>query len=165
YRCRYVYVDELADTDPAQIDLLGLIAGGGANVVAFADPDSATFGFRGGDPTAVRDFAERFPGPGGTEAPRMTLTMGYRSRPELVTATRRVAARLRGPASHRAITPAGPTVAPAAGQGEHDALTVCTLRSLTSESAFIAQQLRDAHLRQGIPWSRMAVIVRSLQHH
>ena len=30
-------------------------------MVGFADPDSATFGFRGGDPTGVRDFTERFP--------------------------------------------------------------------------------------------------------
>ena len=45
--CRYVYVDELADTDPAQIDLLGLIAGGGAHLVAFADPDSSTFALPG----------------------------------------------------------------------------------------------------------------------
>ena len=161
-RCRYVYVDELADTDPAQIDLLGMIAGGGAHVVAFADPDSATFGFRGGDPTAVRDFAERFPSLTGDEAPRITLTIGYRSSPGLVAATRRIAARLRGPAGHRAFTPA----AQSQGEGELEReLEVCTLRSLTSESAFIAQRLREAHLTHGIPWSRMAIIVRSLHHH
>ena len=40
-----------------------------------------------------------------------------------------------------------------------------TLRSVTSESAYVAQRLREAHLHHGIPWSRMAVIVRSLQHH
>src|SRR5262249_10638907 len=35
-----VYVDELADADPAQLDLLDVIAGGGAHLVAFGDPDS-----------------------------------------------------------------------------------------------------------------------------
>src|SRR4029453_1355316 len=99
-RCRFVYVDELADTDPAQIELLGLVAAGGTHVVGFADPDSATFAFRGGDPTGVRDFTERFPTAGGDDAPQITLGTSFRSTVELVTATRRVAARLRGPARH-----------------------------------------------------------------
>jgi len=89
-RCRHVYVDELADTDPAQIDLLGMIVGGGGHVVGLADPDSSTFAFRGGDPTGVRDFTERFPTATGDEAPRITLGSGYRSVPELVAATRRM---------------------------------------------------------------------------
>jgi superfamily I DNA/RNA helicase/RecB family exonuclease len=191
-RCRHVYVDELADTDPAQIDLLGLVAGGGAHVVGFADPDSATFGFRGGDPTAVRDFAERFPTAAGDDAPRVVLPISYRSTPALVVASRRIAARLRGPAGHRAIAPADQSSADVATNGRASAdaaingrasadaaingrasaedtgmpaLEVCTLRSVTSESAFIAQRLREAHLRHGVPWSRMAIIVRSLQHH
>src|SRR6185436_3379036 len=42
---------------------------------------------------------------------------------------------------------------------------VVTLRSATSESAYVAHHLREAHLHQGVPWSRMAVIVRSLRHH
>ena len=56
----YVYVDELADTDPAQLDLLQLVAGGGKPLVAFADPDSSTFAFRGADPTGVLTFPHRF---------------------------------------------------------------------------------------------------------
>ena len=83
-RCRHVYVDELADTDPAQIDLLGLVVGGGAHVVGLGDPDSSTFAFRGGDPTGMRDFTERFPTARGDEAPRITLPTNYRSVPELV---------------------------------------------------------------------------------
>ena len=158
-RCRHVYVDELADTDPAQIDLLGLIAGGGAHVVGLGDPDSSTFAFRGGDPTGMRDFTERFPTARGDEAPRLTLTTNYRSVPELVSATRRVAARLRGPAQHRRLQPV------LAATDGPPTLDVVTLRSLSSESAYVAQRLREAHLRHGIPWSRMAVIVRSLQHH
>jgi superfamily I DNA/RNA helicase/RecB family exonuclease len=159
-RCRFVYVDELADTDPAQIDLLGLIAGGGGHVVGLGDPDSSTFAFRGGDPTGVRDFTDRFPTARGDTAPRLTLTTNYRSVPDLVAATRRVAARLRGPASHRPLQ----TVVTPSTDGP-PTLDVVTLRSLTSESAYVAQRLREAHLRHGIPWSRMAVIVRSLQHH
>jgi superfamily I DNA/RNA helicase/RecB family exonuclease len=165
-RCQYVYVDELADTDPAQIDLLGLVAGGGRHVVGFADPDSSTFAFRGGDPTGVRDFTERFPTAGGDDAPQVLLRTNYRSTPELVTATRRVAARLRGPASHRSQIPASALDGAAArASGAGAAITVVTLRSSTSESAYVANWLREAHLHLGVPWSRMAVVVRSLQHH
>jgi superfamily I DNA/RNA helicase/RecB family exonuclease len=155
-RCRHVYVDELADTDPAQIELLALVAGGGTHVVGFADPDSATFAFRGGDPTGVRDFTDRFPTVTGEPAPQLTLDTSYRSTVELVTATRRVAARLRGPVGHRVLRAADP------GPSTVD---VCTLRSATSESAYLAHRLREAHLHQGIPWSRMAVVVRSLRNH
>ncbi len=157
-RCRHVYVDELADTDPAQIDLLGLVAGGGGHVVGFADPDSSTFAFRGADPTGVRDFTERFPAGVGLEAPQIVLPNGYRSVPVLVEAGRRVASRLRGPVRHRVIQP---RVEPVDLPG----LEVVALRSATSESAYVAQRLREAHLRHGVAWSRMAVIVRSMQNH
>src|SRR4029453_8330216 len=45
------------------------------------------------------------------------------------------------------------------------AVEICTLRSATSESAYVAHRLRHAHLHESVPWSRMALIVRSLQHH
>jgi superfamily I DNA/RNA helicase/RecB family exonuclease len=160
-RCRHIFVDELADTDPAQIDLLGLVAGGG-NVVAFADPDSSTFSFRGADPTGVRDFVERFRGADGAGAPRVVLTTSYRTGPELVAATRRTAARLRGPAGHRPLT-----AAPSSDTGSTalPELDVCTLRSVAGESAYVAHRLREAHLHHGVAWSRMAVVVRSLRQH
>jgi superfamily I DNA/RNA helicase/RecB family exonuclease len=163
-RYRVVYVDELADTDPAQIDLLGLVAGGGVPIVGFADPDSSTFSFRGADPTGVADFTDRFRTAGGDEAPRLILGVGYRARAELLAATRRVAARLRGPVAHRALTPG--VAGGADGQAGGDplpALEVCTVRTLASESAYVAHRLREAHLYHGVPWSRMAVIVRSLR--
>jgi len=62
-RMSTVYLDELADTDPAQLDLLALVAGNGAHLVAFADPDSSTYAFRGADPGGVTDF------PTGSTAP------------------------------------------------------------------------------------------------
>jgi superfamily I DNA/RNA helicase/RecB family exonuclease len=179
-RCRHVYVDELADTDPAQIDLLGLVVGGGGHVVGFADPDSSTFAFRGADPTGVSDFTDRFALGNGEPAPEIVLSNGYRCSLELIEATRRVAARLRGPAEHRTInvvtSQPGPTSVPAqpgsvpsvsarTGRPTLPEVEVCTLRSQSSESAYIAHRLREAHLHQEIPWSRMAVIVRTLQHH
>ena len=40
-------------------------------------------------------------------------------------------------------------------------MIVRTLPTAASEAAFVADELRRAHLRDGVPWSRMAVLVRS----
>jgi ATP-dependent exoDNAse (exonuclease V) beta subunit len=40
-------------------------------------------------------------------------------------------------------------------------LRVAVLRSVGQEAAHVAAQLREAHLRDGVPWSQMAVLVRS----
>jgi superfamily I DNA/RNA helicase/RecB family exonuclease len=152
HRLACVYVDELADTDPAQLDLLELVAGGGTPLVAFADPDSSTFAFRGADPGGVTSFPQRFRTAAGGQAPTMTLTRSHRAGEVLVGAAARVAGRLRGPTRHRTIWPLPET------PGD---VEVCTFRSSTSEAAFVAHRLREAHLRDEVPWSRMAVLMRS----
>ncbi|MEW2440847.1 ATP-dependent helicase [Micromonospora marina] len=152
-RLAHVYVDELADTDPAQLDLLAVVVGGGRSLVAFADPDSSTYAFRGADPAGVTTFPHRFRTASGAPAAQVTLTTSYRAGPELLAATARVARRLRGPAAHRRLRPL-----PGAPAGT---VEVLTFRSATSESAWLAHALREAHLLDGVPWSRMAVLVRS----
>ncbi|MGW9196187.1 ATP-dependent helicase [Micromonospora chersina] len=152
-RLAHVYVDELADTDPAQLDLLAVVAGGGKSLVAFADPDSSTYAFRGADPAGVTTFPHRFRTASGAPAAQVTLTTSYRAGPQLLAATARLARRLRGPAAHRRLRPL-----PDAPPG---AVEVRTFRSATSESAWLAHALREAHLLDGVPWSRMAVLVRS----
>ncbi|HWG98489.1 MAG TPA: ATP-dependent helicase, partial [Pilimelia sp.] len=152
-RVAYAYVDELQDTDPAQLELLALVTGGGKPLVAFGDPDSATFTFRGGDPAGVAAFPHRFRTASGAVAPTVTLTTCHRSGGELLAATRRVARRLRGPARHRQLT--------AADGRPPGAVRVAVFRSTTSESAYAAHVLREAHLLHGVPWSRMAVVLRS----
>jgi superfamily I DNA/RNA helicase/RecB family exonuclease len=176
-RLRVVYVDEYADTDPAQVELLELMAGGGSAVVALADPDSSTFAFRGADPALVGSFPETFRHPDGGRAEVCTLEVNHRAPQQLTEAAARIAVRLRTPAgvgvSYRKVRPA-PAVPPApAGQdsaqipdpapkGEAPAgIEVVTLRSAASEAAYIAHRLREAHLVDGVPWSRMAVVLRS----
>jgi superfamily I DNA/RNA helicase/RecB family exonuclease len=152
-RLRAVYVDEFSDTDPAQRDLLALVAGGGAPLVALADPDSSTFAFRGGDPGGVREFPDRFTTLAGEPAPVLTLTRSYRGGDTLLAAAARVARRLRGPVGHRTVSPAGP--------GPAGEVEVRTFRSAVSEHTWLAHRLRELHLRGEVPWSRMAVLVRA----
>ncbi|MEV0216297.1 ATP-dependent DNA helicase [Micromonospora sp. NPDC050695] len=152
-RLAHVYVDELADTDPAQLDLLSVIAGGGKSLVAFADPDSSTYAFRGADPAGVSTFAHRFRTASGAPAAQVLLTTSYRAGPGLLAAIARLGRRLRGPSAHRRLHPL-----PDAPPG---VVEVHTFRSATSEAAWLAHALRSAHLLDGVPWSRMAVLVRS----
>jgi superfamily I DNA/RNA helicase/RecB family exonuclease len=152
-RLQAIYVDEYADTDPAQHDLLATLAGGGKHLVVFADPDSSTFAFRGTDPSGVADFPHRFRTATGAVAPSVTLARSYRGGAELLAATRRVAVRLRGPSRHRILAPRP--------DAEPGTVEVRTFRSATTESAYLVHRLREAHLRHGGSWSEMAVIVRS----
>ncbi|WP_203913837.1 ATP-dependent helicase, partial [Rhizocola hellebori] len=115
-RVEFLYVDELADTDPAQIELLQRVATGKA-LIAFGDADSSTFAFRGADPTIMRTFPDVFPG-----AAMVELGIRHRGRPRV---------------------------------------EAYALRSRASEAAYVAQRLRQAHLAEGVPWSGMAVIMRS----
>nr|WP_232234766.1 ATP-dependent DNA helicase [Actinoplanes sp. N902-109] len=209
-RLDHIYVDELADTDPAQIDLLALVAAGGKPLVAFADPDSSVYGFRGADPETVDTFPARFRTATGALAESITLHTSYRATPALLTSTARVARRMRGRIRHRALHPPAPlptasapdvpaaegapaepspppAAAPSPGAAPFAAASsaaegsggapsapassgegavagsaiVQTFRSPAAETAFVAHALREAHLLHGVPWSRMAVVLRS----
>lgn len=152
-RARFTYVDEIHDLDPAQWDLLDLVAGGGGTLAGFGDPDSAMFAFRGADPAGVWRMPERFRTAAGDPAPTVTLHTCWRSGTALVDAAERVAGRLRGPGRHRVRRPAA---------GVPDgAVEVRLFRSVTQEAAYLAHRLRAAHLLDGVPWSAMAVLMRS----
>ncbi len=149
---RHLLVDEYQDTDPAQADLLELLAGGADELIVVGDPDQSIYAFRGADDSAIRDLSRRFGGARG-ELPQVALETSRRGGPTLLAATRRVAAGLPGPPWHRQLT-----AADGIASGRVD---VAVLRSASEEAAYIAAVLRQAHLHDGLPWSRMAVLVRS----
>ena len=152
----HVFVDELQDTDPAQVELLTLLSGRGRDLVAVGDPDQSIYGFRGADVTGIREFRDRFRTADDTPAPVVALTTCRRSGSTLLAASRRVSRGLGGPRRHRDLLPA--TGLPT---GE---LSVAVLRSEAQEAAHVAARLRHAHLVDGVPWSQMAVLVRSTVH-
>ena len=144
-RLRRIYVDEYQDVDAAQARLVRRIADGADELVVVGDPDQAIYGFRGSDPAALRDI----------EVDRVVaLTASRRMGGRLIEATRRVAAQLPGPARHRALSPVGSMAADTAP-------VVAVLGGPSREAAFVADQLRRAHLLDGVAWSSMAVLVRS----
>lgn len=149
----FIVVDEYQDSDPAQEDLLDLLAGGGRDLLVVGDPDQSIYGFRGADVHGIRRFDDRFTNADGSPAGVCALTVSRRSGPELLAASRRVAARLGGPRSHRMLQAADPTAA--------GAVSVHVLASPSQEAAFIAAQLRAAHLMDAVAWESMAILVRA----
>jgi superfamily I DNA/RNA helicase/RecB family exonuclease len=162
-----VLVDEYQDTDPAQEDMLHALAGDGRELIAVGDPDQSIYAFRGADSDAIGRFPARFLTADGRPAQVIALRSCRRGGPVLLAASRRVAARL--PAvrlseavassnsvsqrDHRALVPL-----PSAGLGE---ARVAIAASERQEAALIADVLRRAHLIDQVPWSSMAVLVRS----
>ncbi|MDH2429817.1 ATP-dependent DNA helicase [Sphaerisporangium sp. TRM90804] len=155
-----VFVDEYQDTDPAQELLLQQLAGDGRDLIAVGDPDQSIYAFRGADVRGILDFPQRFRSADGQEAPVVALRVCRRSGPELLAASRRVADRLPVPPGARSRGDGHRMLAslPGAEPGE---VRVLLADSETQEAAVVADALRRAHLLDGVPWSRMAVLVRS----
>lgn len=169
-----VVVDEYQDTDLGQERLLRALAGGGRNLVVVGDPDQAIYGFRGAQVANLLEFPQRFRCTGGSPAPVLTLQVSRRLPPGVLVLSRGVAARLPVPGlptaavrAHRALTAGPPAPAPTpvpvpvpapSSEAEVRALHLPTAEA---EAEGIADVLRAAHLRDGVPWSQMAVLVRS----
>lgn len=155
-----VFVDEYQDSDPSQVELLELLAGGGRDLVVVGDPDQSIYAFRGAEVTGILDFPRRFAPPGAQRAPVAVLGVPRRAGAELLAPARAVAARLPLPGlsaadrvRHRSPRPAGP---PASHPPE-----IRVFASAADEASAVADLLRRAHLRDRVPWEQMAVLVRS----
>jgi superfamily I DNA/RNA helicase/RecB family exonuclease len=161
-RFQCVVVDEYQDTDPAQVNLLRALAGGGRDVIAVGDPDQSIYGFRGADVRALLRFPRDFPTASGAPAPVIALDATRRFGLAIYDVSRRVVDRLAIPGSvdratyERFRRPR--VVDPPYGDGR---VEVQTFTTPTAEAERIADLLRRAHLDEGVPWSQMAVLVRS----
>jgi superfamily I DNA/RNA helicase/RecB family exonuclease len=164
-----VLVDEYQDTDPAQEALLHALAGDGRELIAVGDPDQSIYAFRGADTYAIGRFPDLFRTPDDRPADVIALRTCRRSGRVLLAASRRVAARLPAAAGLPAApVPRSPGTQPG---GHRDLLPlpgavpgqvqILVASSASQEAAAIADTLRRAHLMDGVPWSAMALLVRS----
>ncbi|MBB1246525.1 ATP-dependent helicase [Streptomyces durbertensis] len=156
-----IYVDEYQDTDPAQVRLLRALVGeprAGRTVVAFGDPDQSLYTFRGADVNGILRFPHTFRRPDGGPSHVAVLATSRRAPATVLAAGRELTRRMpltRLPAdavrAHRSLTAERP-----GGRVE-----VYTCATPGVERDTIADVLRRAHLEDGVPWSRMAVLVRA----
>lgn len=142
-----VMVDEYQESDPAQRALLQLIAP--PDLLLTLDPDSAIGRFRGADPEGAVASFDRF----GADGRVVHLPNVYRSGRSIVDLGSQVASRIRRTGLQRART-----CLPTADQGS---VGILRFRSVGQEVAYVAQAMRRAHLHDGVPYSQMAVILRT----
>ena len=174
-RWTLVGVDDHHEAGAAVARLLGALSPDGTapDLVVTGDPDSTTQSFRGGDPVHLVELASR--------SRVVVLGTRHRGGPELAAAVRRVAdgvpsaglvaQRRAEPSSRSAPGSSDPsdterptTSAPSAGGSPPDdrpPVSRAVLASAAAEGAYVAHVLREAHLLDGAPWGRMAVVVRS----
>jgi len=152
YRARFatIAIDEFHESDPAQRELLRLIAPG--DVLLFADPDSTVGRFRGADPDGLVAWMDEF------TTTKIALSQVYRSAPSIANLGVATAShfRSRNPARARATVDLD---IPDFG------VKLAKLRNPTEAANYIAFMLRKAHLEDGIAWSEMAILVRTPGHH
>ena len=149
-RFQTIIVDEFQESDRAQRKLLQLLAP--KDLVIYADPDSAIGRFRGADPdgliAAVETFADQ----------SVVLRENFRSDPAIFDLTSMVehSFRQNSPTRSRADAQVGNLLTP-----DPQIINIAKLHSRSESAQYIANELRAAHLHQGLPWSKMAVILRS----
>lgn len=148
---RLVLVDDLPEATESTLALLRALAARGVAVIAFGDPDVAANAFRGGEPDALGRLATVL----GRPVETLVLSTAHRQGPQLRALTAAVTARI-GTAA------AGMQRAARAGAGaSRSPLARIEATSPAREWAAVARELREAHLERGVPWSELAVVVRS----
>jgi superfamily I DNA/RNA helicase/RecB family exonuclease len=141
-RIKLLLVDDAQHLDPQAARLVRVLSEGAELTVIGGDANQAVSGYRGADPSLLRG-----------DEPAIVLTRSLRCAPVIADVITAVARRLPGADAARDVR----------GDGERPGwLTVRIAATPHAESALIADALRRAHLVDGVPWSQMAVIVRSV---
>ena len=76
---RYILVDEFQDINPAQYEVVKMLAGEEKNLFVVGDDDQSIYGFRASDPSIMKKFLSDFP-----EAEKILLSVNYRCAPGVV---------------------------------------------------------------------------------
>ena len=138
---KVIVIDEFQESDNSQRDLLDLLASD--RVILFADPQSAIGQFRGADPEGVRAHAAN------NNFETLELTTALRTPNSITELCNTVSTKFRNP---------GKPIQSREATGKID---VAKLASQSDCANYIAHAFRTAHLRDGVAWSQMAVILRS----
>jgi len=174
---KVVLVDEYQESDPAHRELIKLISA--QELTLFADPDLAVGRFRGADPEGVSRAADSFADSNGNPAKIIYLVKNYRSSVELNNLTVSIAKSFRYSRiiNHRERLCASENIKEIAQNAEgtdgtdgtegkvdkHENGEILTARLETAheEARFIAHHFHSLHLGDGIPYNKMAIILRS----
>ncbi|PPH84436.1 ATP-dependent DNA helicase [Rathayibacter sp. AY1D9] len=151
---RLVVVDDLQEASESTLVLLRALTERGVTVIALGDPDVATSAYRGAASDTLGRFAASI---GASDVETLVLARVHRHsaalRAVVSAATERIGTAAAG-RQRAAVAAPAPEAGPA---------PVLVLHAPTAarEAATVARLLRERRLRDGVPWRRMAVVVRS----
>jgi len=159
-RLRLLLLDDAQESTRSTLALVRAFARRGVTVVAFGDPDVATGSFRGALPDAVARLGAHL---GLPSVPTVPLTTVHRQGEELRALTAAVSGRIgsAGAGTQRRAASAEVAATTEEEAAEDAAVVAYELPSPADELAVIARRLRERHVFDGLPWGRMAVLVRS----
>jgi len=158
-RFRFVVVDEYQDTDPLQVQLLRAIAGDGHDLIAVGDPDQSIYAFRGAEVTGILNFPSEFQTASGP-APILALGATRRFGKNILAASRAIIGKVgvTGHPDQQAFRDFRNIESLSEADGE---VIVQTFATPAAEAEHLALMLREAHVRDQVPWGDIAVLVRS----
>lgn len=150
-RLELVLVDDAHHLDPQMAEFIELISTQTQLTVIAGDGDQNVFDFRGADPSFLNNTA-----PAGSPQ-RIVLPVSHRLSPLNLPLIQEVGGRLPAvsPQQQALVAGGSHTVEP----------TVKLATSEAAEAALAADVLRRAHLLEGVPWSDMVIIARSVGRH
>ena len=151
---RYVLVDEYQDTSPAQAALLEAFHRATPNLTVTGDPYQSIYSFRGASIRNIETFPQTFAGPDGSPATRIVLTTSFRVPAEILDAALALTSGAELPGGAGAVEPA-----PHPGSVE-----AFVFDQTSAEADWIASEIERLHLVDRVPYSRIAVLLRSTRH-
>jgi len=154
-RHEVILVDEFQESDQSHRHLLSLLYRD--ELTVFLDPDSAVGRFRGADPESLPDIFDLYCSADKSPAQKKILNHDYRATQALNTLTNQIASgfTFSRVIEHRKRTCERVTI------GDAQALQIAQCESVHDEARFIAEKFQQLHLRDGVPYGEMAVIIRS----
>ena len=178
---KLIVLDDAQEATQSTLALLAQFAARGVTIVAFGDPDLSTGSFRGAHPDALGRLGHYLRLP---EVATLTLHTVHRHGSEVRAVIREFSGRIGAAAAgtQRAADSAaadsaaadgaaadgaaddgaaGPAAGGAAEQTGAPAVQTVVTASPADQLAVIARRLRERHVLDGLPWGRMAVIVRT----
>jgi superfamily I DNA/RNA helicase len=145
-RFKLIMVDEFQESDKAQRELLELLAG--PQVCIFADPNSTVGQFRGAEPEGIGTFAQN------NNYKKVYLDQAFRGTPSINNLVAAITEKLPNRTGIGEIKEIEFV-------GKDRGVDVAKLANQVDCANYIAHAFRTAHLRDGLAWSQMAVILRS----
>jgi superfamily I DNA/RNA helicase/RecB family exonuclease len=149
-----VLIDDAQELTPSAARFIqAIVSSSSAGLGIFADPDAATLGFRGANPALAGQLVQRVAAGRGAQVKKIVLGHTGGSRPAGINhALSRLA---------KQIHAEGAGAQRAGLSGDSAPLPVQVFQDPQAEIAWLALQLRQLHLLDGVAWEDIAVVGRT----